>query len=145
MFGNSGTRDPPQSLTSMLDVMRWGCVTLSVGLLFGCAPKGSGPAYTEEDVRKFVTAGKPREDIIARFGEPVVDQRDPKFEDGNTNIDEILFFVLPDPNPLTNERWVFSGFEARLHAGRAVDWAASHRSVHVGRSPSSHPTSRGTE
>ena len=108
-------------------------------VLCGCGQKaqplirsGGGSAYTEEDVRKFVVPGTSRDAIIARFGDPGIDERNPKFEDGSTNIDEILYFRLPLPNPLRNEEWAFSGFQVRLHSGKAVDWAASHSTTHVG-------------
>jgi hypothetical protein len=98
--------------------------------LSGCSRQSSG--YTEEDVRKFVVPGTARDAIVERFGSPVYVQKNPKFEDGSTNVDEILFFSLPEPRPPQNESWVFSGFQVSLKDGKAVRWSASHRDTHVG-------------
>jgi len=85
--------------------------------------------YTEDDVRKFVVKGTTREAIIAKFGEPFDDEKNPKFEDGSTKIDEIIYFTLPPPPAGVKEDYVFSGFQVRLKEGKAVEWFASHRSV----------------
>jgi hypothetical protein len=90
------------------------------------------PIYTEDEVRQFVLPGIPREAILQRFGEPLRDWKNPKFEDGSTNIDEILYYFLPSPNPPTNASWVFSGFQVRLKDGKAVQWSATHRDTQVG-------------
>jgi len=100
------------------------------GQLAGCS-RGS-PTYTEDEVRQFVVPGTTREAIISRFGQPVRDWKNPKFEDGSTNIDEILYFFLPSLKPPRNESWVFSGFQVRLKDGKAVQWSASHRDTNVG-------------
>lgn len=88
------------------------------GLLIGCTRQSS---YTEDEVKKFVLPGTSREAIIQRFGEPMVDEKNPKFVDGSTNIDEILIFVLP-PDTATHGKFVFSGFQVRLKDGKAVEW-----------------------
>src|SRR5207248_22673 len=98
--------------------------------LNGCSPQSS--TYSESDVRAFILPGTSREAIVKRFGKPVYQEKNPKFEDGSTNIDEILFFNLPAPNPPRNESWVFSGFQVRLKDGKAVEWSASHRDTRVG-------------
>jgi hypothetical protein len=67
--------------------------------------------YTEEDVRAFVQPGTSREAIIKRFGEPLVDDKNPKFEGGYTGVDEIMFFHLPfetQRRPRTDDL-IFSG------------------------------------
>ncbi len=79
-------------------------------------------------MRAFVQPGTPREAIIKRFGEPVVDDKHPNFEGGYTGIDEIMFFNLPyklqqGPAPAD---WVFAGFQVRLKDGKAVEWMATH-------------------
>lgn len=71
----------------------------------------------------------PRTDIIARFGEPLITDKNPRFEDGSTNIDEIIYFFLLPPFPRKTEHFVFSGFQVRLKDGKAVDWASSHRGM----------------
>jgi hypothetical protein len=85
--------------------------------------------YTEDEVRVFVVKGTTREAIIAKFGEPFADEKNPKFEDGSTKIDEIIYFTLPPPPPGVKQDFVFSGFQVRLKEGKAIEWFASHRSV----------------
>ncbi|SRR6266404_1510272 len=89
--------------------------------------------YTEDDVRKFVLPGTTREAVIQRFGQPVYNQKNPKFEDGSQRADEILYFDLRPSNPPREERWVFAGFQVWLKDGKTVKWMATHRDVHVGR------------
>jgi hypothetical protein len=92
--------------------------------LMSCSQKH----YTEEDVRTFVVPGTTRAAIIKRFGESFIDEKNPKFEDGSTEIDEIMYFDLP-PAPLgVKEDFVFSGFQVRLKNGKAVRWFSTHRS-----------------
>ena len=122
--------------------MKAALLFLLIGLstLSACSRQRTSPSpalgdepYTEDDVRKFVLPGTSREAIIKRFGEPINDWKNPTFEDGSTDIDEILFFDLPGPNPPVEESWVFSGFQVRLKNGKAVQWMSSHRDTHVGR------------
>jgi hypothetical protein len=88
----------------------------------------SNQQYTEEDVRKFVTPGTPRAEIIERFGEPVYAQKNPKIEGDGTDIEEIIYFFLPPAPSGTKEHFVFAGFQVRLKNGKTVEWMASHRS-----------------
>lgn len=91
------------------------------------------PNYTEDDVRDFVLPGTSRQAIVKRFGSPIHVQKNPKFEKGSTNdIDAILYFETPLPNPLTNQSWAFSGFQVWLKDDKAVKWLASHRDLHIG-------------
>ena len=92
-------------------------------------PSNLAPHYTENDVRKFVIPGTPRDAIIARFGTPLTAEKNPKFEDGNTDIDEIIYFLLPSAPAGTKEDFVFSGFQVRLKEGKAVQWLSSHRTT----------------
>jgi hypothetical protein len=108
------------------------------GVLAGCSrhappsPQNIGQQpYTEDDVRKSVLPGTPRESIVGRFGQPMVDEKNPRFEDGSTNIDEILVFTLPSTNPPKNENWVFAGFQVRLKDGKAVEWSVVHMDTHA--------------
>ncbi len=94
-------------------------------------PGAANQSYTENDVRSFVLPGTSREAIVARFGQPNYVQRNPKFEDGSTNIDEIIFFDLPFPNPPRNVKWGFAGFQVHLKEGKAVDWFATHEDIHI--------------
>ena len=82
--------------------------------------------YTEDDVRKFVQPGTPLTNIIERFGQPWHDEKNPKFESFQTNVDEIVYFNLPDAPPGTKEDFVFCGFQVRLKDGNAVDWFSTH-------------------
>ena len=107
-------------------------IALSGGLLAALA-YDSGKQYAEEDVRAFVLPGTAREAIIARFGKPTYDEKNPKFADGSTKIDEIIYFDLPLRNPPVEQKGVFSGFQVRLKDGKAVDWTSAHSSVHLGR------------
>jgi hypothetical protein len=109
-------------------------------VVIGCSdrtqPLNAGASkqlYTEDEVRKFVVPGTARQAILDHFGAPTEDDRNPKFEDGSTNIDEILFFQLPPPSPPTNEDFVFSGFQVRLKNGIAVDWASTHSTIQINR------------
>src|SRR3989442_9868305 len=95
-------------------------VTIAVFALCGCSRQSM--QYTEDDVRRFVLPGTTREAIIKRFGEPIVDEKNPKFDDGSTAIDEIIYFDLPSPNPPVEENWAFAGFQVRLKNGKAVQW-----------------------
>ena len=97
--------------------------------LVGCSPQSA--VYTEQDVQQFVVPGTTREAVVGRFGRPGWVQKNPKFEDGSTNVDEILIFFLPTPSPPRNRKWEFSGFKVRLKAGKAVDWTAVHSDTHV--------------
>jgi hypothetical protein len=106
---------------------------LSLLAFVSCSRKSaqdSRQLYNEEDVRKFVLPGTPLTAIIQRFGQPLDDEKNPKFEDGSTNIDEIVYFLLPPPLPGKTEDFEFSGFQVHLKAGRAVDWLPSHRTTH---------------
>ena len=92
--------------------------------------RSARPPYTEDDVRAFVQPGTAREAIIRRFGEPVMDEKNPKFEDGYTGVDEIIYYMLPSftqprKRPPSKE-WVFAGFQVRLKDGKAVEWMATH-------------------
>jgi hypothetical protein len=102
-------------------------ILVLVASLSGCSRSASSK-YTEDDVRKFVLPGTPREAIIQRFGDPVIVEKNPKFEDGSTNVDEIIYFHLPLPPPGVKEDFVFAGFQVGLKNGKAVDWLSSHRS-----------------
>jgi hypothetical protein len=86
--------------------------------------------YSEDDVRKFVQPGTPLTNIIQRFGQPWHDEKNPKFESTFTNVDEIVYFDLPDAPPGTKEDYVFCGFQVRLKDGKAVDWFSTHRTTH---------------
>jgi len=98
--------------------------TLITVVLTSCSRK----QYTEDDVRKFVVPGTTREAIIQKFGKSFIDEKNPKFEDGSTEIDEIMYFDLP-PAPFgVKEDFVFSGFQVRLKDGKAVRWFSTHRS-----------------
>jgi hypothetical protein len=75
-----------------------------------------------------VQPGTSREAIVRRFGEPTSDWKNPKFEDGYTGVDEIIYYFLP-PEPRRRKRtddWVFSGFQVRLKDGKTVEWMATH-------------------
>jgi hypothetical protein len=98
-----------------------------VASLSGCS-RHTSARYTEDDVRNFVLPGTSREAIIQRFGEPVIVEKNPKFEDGNTNVDEIILFRLPPSPPGTKEDYVFAGFQVGLKNGKVVDWISTHRS-----------------
>ena len=105
--------------------------------LSSCSRQPSAPVarasyqlYTEDDVRKFIAPGTPLIAIAQRFGEPCVDEKNPKFENGSTNIDEIVYFFLPAAPPGTKEDFAFCGFQVRLKGGKAVDWFSSHRTAH---------------
>jgi len=87
------------------------------------------PVYTEQDVRSFVVPGTPLEAIIQRFGQPTYVEKNPKFEDGSTEIDEIVYFDLPLPPPGVKEDYAFAGFQVRLKNGKAVNWFSTHRSI----------------
>jgi len=91
--------------------------------------RASWQLYTEDDVRKFVQPGTPITAIIQRFGQPIHDEKNPKFEGTFTNVDEIVYFILPDAPPGTKEDYVFAGFQVRLKTGKAVDWFSTHRST----------------
>ena len=98
---------------------------LLVLLVPGCSRE---PRYTEQEVREFVVPGTPLAAIIKRFGEPSSDEKNPRFQDGSTDIDEIVYFDLPLSPPGVRENFVFSGFQVRLKKGKAVVWFATHRS-----------------
>ena len=108
-------------------------ILVLVASLSGCSRhpliRNTSYQYTEDDVRKFVLPGTPREAIIQRFGEPEYVSKNPKFEDGSTDVDEIIYFSLPDPSPGVKEDFVFGGFQVGLKNGKAVDWLSSHRST----------------
>ena len=91
--------------------------------------RASWQLYSEDDVGKFVTPGTPLTAIIQRFGQPMIDEKHPKFEGGGTNIDEIVYYFLPDASPRTKEDYVFAGFQVRLKDGKAVNWDSTHRST----------------
>jgi hypothetical protein len=110
-------------------------IVLALFALFFCErqqprldSRTSRQQYTENDVRNFVIPGTPRDAIITRFGEPVVVEKNPKFEDGSTDIDEILDFYLPSAPRGTKEDFVFAGFQVYLRDGKAVQWMSNHRS-----------------
>ena len=84
---------------------------------------------TEEDVRKFVLPGTPRDTIINRFGEPISEDKNPVFEDHSTDVDTILYFDFGPPQKGKEENYAFCGFEVFLKNGKAVKWSAIHRSV----------------
>jgi hypothetical protein len=93
-------------------------------ILAGCA-RSSTP-FTEDEVREFVKPGMPREAIIKRFGEPMHVEKNPRFEDGSDNVDEIIHYFLPlqDWNQHTgNHR--FTGFDVGLKQGKVVNWQPS--------------------
>lgn len=92
--------------------------------------RASWQLYSEDDVRKFVLPGTPVTAIIQSFGQPVYDEKHPKFEGAFTNVDEIVYFNLPDAPPGTKEIFVFSGFQVRVKDGKAIDWFSSHRTTH---------------
>jgi len=92
--------------------------------------RASWQLYSEDDVRKFVQPGTPVPAIIQRFGQPIYDEKHPKFESAFTNVDEIVYFDLPDAPPGTKEDYVFCGFQVRLKDGKAVDWFSTHRTTH---------------
>ena len=93
--------------------------------------RASWQLYSEDDVRKFVQPGTPIAAIIQRFGQPIYDEKHPKFVDSTfTNVDEIVYFDLPDAPPGTKEDYVFCGFQVRLKDGKAVDWFSTHRTTH---------------
>ncbi len=86
--------------------------------------------YTESDVGKFVRAGMLRAEIIKRFGEPMFDEKNPRFEDGSTNVDEIIYYDLPIAAALAHNRdkdsdHRFTGFQVSLKDGRVLDWSPS--------------------
>ena len=92
--------------------------------------RASWQLYSEDDVRKFVSPGTPLTAITQRFGQPWHDEKNPKFESVNTNVDEIVYFNLPDAPPGTKEDYVFCGFQVRLKDGKAVDWFSTHRTTY---------------
>jgi hypothetical protein len=119
----------------MKTISIFAAATLCCGMV-ACSRQSPGPStstqlYSEDEVRKFVLPGTSRESIISRFGQPTYVQKNPKYDDGSTNVDEILFFDLPSPNPPRSEKWVFSGFVVDLKDGKALRWTASHRDTHV--------------
>ena len=90
-------------------------------VLTGCSR--SSTSYTEDEVREFLKPGMERETITKRFGEPAYVEKNPRFEDGSHNVDEIIHYFLPiqDWNRNTgNHR--FTGFQVGLKQGKMVDW-----------------------
>ena len=81
--------------------------------------------YTEQEVREFVVPGTPLEKIIQRFGEPMISEKNPKFEDGSTEIDEIVYFELPLPPP-----WGARGFRILRFSGQAEERESSELVFH---------------
>ena len=93
-------------------------------VLIGCSRNST--RYTEDAVREFVKPGMAREGIIKRFGEPTYVEKNPRFEDGSHNVDEIIYYSLPiqDWDRRTgNQR--FTGFQVALKQGKVVDWLPS--------------------
>jgi len=93
-------------------------------VLVGCARTRT--PYSEEEVREFVKPGMLREAIIERFGETTHVEKNPRFEDGSHNVDEIMAYFLPiqDWNRNTgNHR--FTGFQVGLKQGKVVYWLPS--------------------
>ena len=103
-------------------------LNIAVLALFACSRSGTRPLYTEEDVRAFVQPGTSCEAIIKRFGEPLVDDKHPKFEGGYTEVDEIMFYAQPpEPRRLrSTDKRTFAGFQVRLKDGKAVEWMGSY-------------------
>jgi hypothetical protein len=97
-------------------------------LVSACSRATHKPAYTEAEVREFIQSGTPREAIIARFGEPLITEKNPKFDGGWTGVDEIIYYLLPpgDEQRERKEDWAFAGFQVRLKEGKTVDWASTH-------------------
>ena|ERR1700730_2648608 len=103
-------------------------LSVAVSVLLACSRRTPKPAYTEAEVRDFVHPGTSREAIIERFGHPLIDETNPKFEGGWTGVDEIVYYFLP-PGQEQRERkedWAFSGFQVSFKEGKAVDWASTH-------------------
>src|SRR5438105_3479385 len=103
-------------------------LAFTVAIVCGCGRPGAKQPYTENDVRSFVKPGTSRDAIIARFGQPVSDDKNPKFEGGYTGVDEILFYVLPLQSwkKTRNDETAFVGFQVRLKDGKAVEWMPSY-------------------
>src|SRR5437762_8393125 len=103
--------------------------TLSLVIIALCGCSGHSVPYNEDDVRKFVRAGMAREAIIERFGEPEYDEKNPRFEDGSTKVDEIIYYSLPlnalrrTQQQPREER--FTGFQVHLKDGKVLDWLPS--------------------
>jgi hypothetical protein len=102
-------------------------LVLAVVSLCSCS-RSARTLYTEEDVRAFVQPGTSRAAIFERFGEPLIDEKNPKFEGGYTGVDEIIYYFLPSKprQRKPNDDWVFAGFQVRLKEGKAVEWMATH-------------------
>jgi hypothetical protein len=99
-------------------------VLLALLTLPACS-RHSAP-YTEGDVRKFVLPGTTREAIIKRFGEPTSVEKNPRFDDGSTNVDEIIYYFLPLSSwPRTGGDQRFTGFQVSLKDGKTIDWLPS--------------------
>ena len=98
---------------------------IAVIAVSACSRSTSKPPYSEGDVRAFVLPGISREAIITRFGEPLIDEKNPKFEGGYTGVDEIIYYFLPSEYPSRPPPNMdrFKGFQVRFKEGKAVDWA----------------------
>jgi len=97
---------------------------IAASILAGCVRNST--FYTENEVRKFVKPGMAREAIIERFGEPGQVEKNPRFEDGSRDVDEIIYYSLPvrDWNRHTGENR-FTGFQVGLKNRKVVDWLPS--------------------
>ena len=108
--------------------MNWVLAIFAAVLVSACSRPTHRPLYTEAEVRAFIQPGTPREAIITRFGEPMITEKDPKFDGGWTGVDEIIYYLLPsgDEQRERKDDWAFAGFQVRLKEGKAVDWASTH-------------------
>ncbi len=93
-------------------------------VLVGCARTST--SYTEDEVREFVKPGMPREAIVKRFGEPTQVEKNPRFEDGTHDVDEIIYYSLPiqDWDRHAGDSR-FTGFQVGLKQGKVIDWLPS--------------------
>ena len=94
-----------------------------------CVCSASDSVYTEADVKAFVRPGMSRSELIQRFGQPLIDDTQPKRESGDTSIDEIMNFVLFEAHPTPTKDPVFAGFVVRLKDQKIVSWDIIHRTT----------------
>jgi hypothetical protein len=125
-------------------------VTLSALLITGCSRKQPQivtlETYTEQDVADFVTPGRTRDEIIARFGPPsfqiasaTIDYN-PELDNSETVPSEVvppsamvtnvppdltMYYNLPLPNPGVSQTSGFAGFQVSITNGVVASWIAT--------------------